>query len=420
MANSQLPRFSPLAKSKFIATSLLVGAFALFVVAKLLDTGAVGWGYVIAFAEAAMVGAVADWFAVTALFRKPLGLPIPHTAIIPRNKSRIASRLGDFICEHFLSTEQVMQKIVQMQLPRKMMRWLAKKQNAQLLASYSTLVAQHSLTALRDVRAQQFIQDTAINSIKKINFSQLGGQVLQLLTHDQRHQELLNQVLKKVSEIVATPEIQAVLAEKIAVELQRTVHIKKISDYLGDWSTAKMVDLMVKEIAEIADDPHHALRYRFHAYVQTMIYRLQNDPDFKQKTADIQQQMLENPAVQNYLQGLWADILNWLERDLQAPDSVLQAKLALGLRQVAQHIMTDPAMQQLLDEKIAQIAPPLIEKYRVRIARYIEERVNAWEEDELVYQLEHAIGKDLQYIRINGTLVGGAIGLLIHFIGRWF
>lgn len=419
MANWRLPALSPLAKSKWIATSLLVGAFILFVVAKLQDTGAVSWGYVIAFAEAAMVGAVADWFAVTALFRRPLGLPIPHTAIIPRNKPRIASRLGDFICEHFLSTPQVMQKIKQMQLPRQTMRWLAKKQNAKLMAGYTTLVAQHSLTALRDVRAQQFIQDTAIHNLKKINFAQLGGQVLQLLTHDQRHQELLNQVLKKISQIVETPETQALLTEKIAAELKRTVHIKKISEYLGGWTTTKIVDLIAKEITEIADDPNHELRYSFHAYVQSMIYRLQTDPSFKQKTADIQQQMLQNPEVQNYLHGLWADIIDWLEQDLQAQDSVLQEKLAVGLRQVAQHIMTDPAMQQLLDEKIAQIAPPLIEKYRVRIARYIEERVNAWEDRELVYQLEHAIGKDLQFIRVNGTLVGGAIGVLIHFIGRW-
>lgn len=410
---------SPLTKSKWLATSFLLAAFALFVGAKHFNDGAMYWGYLIAFAEAAMVGAMADWFAVTALFRHPLGLPIPKTAIIPKSKQHIASRLGDFICEHFLSTEQVMQKIKQMQLPRKGMRWLAKKQNAQLMASYSTLVAQHSLTALRDVRAQQFIQDTAVENLKKINFAQLGGQILQLLTHDQRHQELLNQVLQKISALVQTPEIQAVLAEKIAVELKRTVYIKKISDYLGDWSTTKIVSLVAKEIAEIANDPQHELRYSFHAYVQTMIYRLQADPSFKQKMADIQQQMLENPAVKGYLQRLWGDAIDWLEQDLATNNSLLQQKLAVGLRQVAQQVMKDTAMQQLLDEKLAQIAPRLIEKYRVRIARYIEDRVNKWEDHELVYQLENAIGKDLQYIRISGTLVGGVIGLVIHFIGHF-
>lgn len=412
--------FSPLAKSKALATAFLVAAFILFVVAKRYQDGAVYWGYLIAFAEAAMVGAMADWFAVTALFRRPLGLPFPHTAIIPRNKARIASNLGDFICEHFLSTEQVMQKITQTQLPRKVMRWLAKKQNAQLIAGYTALVAQHSLTALRDVRAQQFIQDTAVRNLKKINFAQIGGQVLQLLTTDQRHQELLNVVLQKISDLVQKPEVQAQLAEKVAIELKRTVYVKKLSEYLGGWSTAKIVNLIAKEIAAIAQNPDHELRYSFHAYVQTMIYRLQTDPKFKQNMADIQQQMLENPALKNYLQDLWTDILDWLENDLKADGSVLQEKLAGALRQVAQHIMKDPAMQQLLNEKLLQIAPRLIKKYRIRIADYIEERVNAWEDDELVYQLEHAIGKDLQYIRINGTVVGGAIGLVIHFIGRGF
>lgn len=367
-----------------------------------------------------MVGALADWFAVTALFRHPLGLPFPHTAIIPRSKARIADNLGDFICEHFLSTDQVMQKIDQMQLPRQVMRWLARRKNAELIASYTTIVAQHSLTALRDVRAQQFIQQTTLDQLKKINMAQFGGQVLQLLTQDQRHQELLNVVLQKISHLVQTPEVQAVIAEKIALELKRTVHIKKLSHYLGDWGTEKIVNMIAKEVAAIADDPHHELRYRFHAYVQTMITRLQRDPAFTAKMADIQQQILENPELKDYVQGLWGQLVDWLEQDLHANHSLLRKKMTQAVRQMAQHILKDAGMQHLLDEKLKQIAPRLIETYRVRIARYITDRVNAWEDNELVYQLEHAIGKDLQYIRINGTVVGGAVGLVIHFIGRYF
>ena len=411
---------SPLNKRKALATGLLIAFFGLFLFGKWLGSDAVYWGYLIAFSEAAMVGAMADWFAVTALFRRPLGLPIPHTAIIPSNKSQIASRLGAFICEHFLATDQVMKKIKQMQLPRKAIRWLAQKQNASLMAGYATLIAQHSLTALRDMRAQQFIQDTAIENLKKINIAQLAGQVLQLLTHDQRHQELLNQVLKKISHLVENPEVQAALAAKVSAELKNTVYIQKVSNYLGEWSTEKIVNIIAKEIAQIAQDPHHELRYSFHGYVQTMICRLQTDPVFMQKTADIQQQMLQNPALQRYLQGLWGDTIDWLEQDLHAQDSVLQKKIAVGLRQVGHHIMHDAAMQQLLDEKLEQLAPQLIEKYRGRIAKHIEDRVNEWEDKELVHQLENAIGKDLQSIRISGTLVGGMIGLLIHFIGQLF
>src|SRR5690554_1938158 len=144
-----LKGLSPLTKSKALATGFFVAALFVFVGSSYFNNGAPYWGYIIAFSEAAMVGALADWFAVTALFRHPLGLPLPHTAIIPRNKARIARNLADFICEHFLSTDQVMQKLDQMQLPRQVMRWLAKKQNAELMASYTTLAAQHSLTALR-------------------------------------------------------------------------------------------------------------------------------------------------------------------------------------------------------------------------------------------------------------------------------
>lgn len=409
---------TPLAKSKALATGFFVAALFIFLGASYFNNGEAVWGYVIAFSEAAMVGALADWFAVTALFRHPLGLPLPHTAIIPRNKARIARNLADFICEHFLSTNQVMQKLEQWQLPRQLMRWLAKRENAERMADYSALVAQHSLTALRDVRAQQFIQQTAVANLKAIDFSALLAQVLELLTADKRHQELLNHALHGVSELLQKEEIQLFITEKLSAEVKRTVYVKALSDYVGEWGTQRLVKLVAQEVQAVSEDPYHPLRDSFSAHVKTFVARLQKDPSFKLKVYGIQEQILNDPVLMRYLSTLWSEILDWIEQDLQSDDSLFKTRLAAGLRQVAHHILQDEAMEQLLNEKLLQIAPPLIEKYRVRIAHYIAERVNAWEEHELVYQLENAIGKDLQYIRINGTLVGGFVGLVIHFIGQ--
>lgn len=412
-------KLSPLVKSKALATSFFVAALLIFIGAKLFQTDAPVWGYVIAFSEAAMVGALADWFAVTALFRHPLGLPLPHTAIIPRNKARIARNLADFICEHFLSTDQVLQKLQQWQLPRQLMRWLARKENAERISDYTALVAQHSLTALRDSRAQEFIQQTAINNLKSINFSGLLAQVLELLTADQRHQELLNHALEGFSSILQKDEIQQFIAEKLAAEVKRTVHVKSISNYVGEWGTQRIVKLIANEVQAVSEDPHHALRYSFSAHLKTFVMRLQSDPSFALKVHSIQEQIINDPVLTRYLSSLWTEALDWIERDLDNEQSVFKQKLTAGLRQVAHHILHDKAMEQLLNEKLLQLAPPLITKYRVQIAHYIADRVNAWEEDELVYQLENAIGKDLQYIRINGTLVGGIVGVIIHALGQF-
>ncbi len=413
-----MKRLSPLAKSKALATSFFVAALFVFVGASYFDDGASYWGYIIAFSEAAMVGALADWFAVTALFRHPLGLPLPHTAIIPRNKARIARNLADFICEHFLSTQQVMQKLNQWQLPRQLMRWLVKRDNAELMAGYTALVAQHSLTALRDVRAQQFIQKTAIANLKAIDFSTLLAQILELLTADSRHQELLDHALHGVSDVLQKEDIQAFITEKLSAEIKKTLHVKTLSDYAGQWGTQRLVKLVAQEVQAISEDSHHPLRYSFSAQLKTFIARLEKDPQFKRKVQVIQDQLLTDPILMQYLSSLWTEILDWVEQDLQSDSSLFKARLSTGLRQVAHHILQDTEMEQLLNEKLLQIAPPLIEKYRVRIAHYIADRVNAWEEDELVDQLENAIGKDLQYIRINGTLVGGFVGLVIHFVAQ--
>lgn len=413
-------KISSFTKSKTLANSFLLLAILLFVFAKSYSVDSVAWGYLIAFSEAAMVGALADWFAITALFRYPLGIPFPHTAIIPKHKARIAENLGDFICEHFLSTPQVMQKIDQMQIPRSTMRWLIKKKNAQWLARYLVLFSHHAITALRDVRAQNFIQKTAIENLKKISIAQYLASILQLMMADQRHQELLNQILNKLSAWIQDPEAQSVIAEKLSSEANRTLHIKKISEYIGEWGTNKIVQIIAQEIESIAVDPHHPFRYRFHVSVQIFISRLQNDPAFKAKADEIQTQIIHNPALQHYLVGLWSELIDWLEQDLRHPDSILQKKLEKALQQTALHIVQDNALQQLLNERIQTVAPRLISTYRQRFARYIADRVNAWEEKELVQQLEQAIGKDLQYIRINGTLVGGAIGIVIHAVGRLF
>ena len=414
-----LDRFrSPYVRMKSVATALLFVAAGLYVFSKYMGDGTGGWGYLTAFAEAAMVGAVADWFAVTALFRHPLGLPIPHTAIIPRKKAQLGKSLADFICQHFLSTPQLMQKLRDFDVASRLAGWLSRPSNARLVGDYIGLAALHSVTALRDQRAERFIQATAIKSLKRIDVSALLGELIDALTADKRHQELLNHVLKWLNHLLQKESVQKRVAQAITNELNASLHLKSLSRLAGGWSTEKLVSAFSKELDAIANDNQHELRRNFDGYLRLLIAKLKRDPEFHQQADLLQQQFIHHPVMINYLSSLWGDLIDWLQEDLAQESSEIRARISASSTAFAAHLANDPQMQAVLNEKIDEFAPALIEKYRVQVADYIEARVIAWNEQELVSQLESSIGKDLQFIRINGTIVGGVVGLLIHAVSH--
>lgn len=421
-----MPGFAtPLARMKAIALGLLLAAAALYATATALLSAHPFWSYAQAFAEAAMVGAIADWFAVTALFRHPLGLPIPHTAIIPQNKARIGANLGDFICTHFLSTEQVLEKIRQFDAARRLAGWLARPASAEVVGQYAVRIAAHGLVALRDTRARQFIQRTAAARLSQVDFARLGGQLLDVLTADRRHQAMLDEILEQVDQLLQSEETQQRIAQMLAAEfkvLRFTVFGKEIPLHTlaGNWSTERLVRRLSDIVGEVSRDPEHPLRGRFDDYLARFIHNLKEDPQFRLKGEQLRQQLLEHPAMAGYLAGLWDDLLDWLERDLGQSDSSIRRRIAAATQRLGAALMKDAAMRQWLNEQLLAAAPPVVERYRGDIGRYIAQRVEAWNTGELVRQLETQIGRDLQYIRLNGTLVGGLVGLLIHALTRWF
>lgn len=409
---------SPYTRMKTVATMLFFIAAALFVFAKYAGDGTGGWGYLSAFAEAAMVGAVADWFAVTALFRHPLGLPIPHTAIIPRKKAQLGKNLAEFICIHFLSTPQLMQKLREFDVAKRFANWLSRPKNSTLVGEYVALAALHSVSALRDQRAERFIQATAIDNLKRIDIAALLGGVIDALTVDKRHQELLNHVLRWLNHLLQNESVQRRVALAISNELNSSLHLKSLSRIAGGWSTDKLVSAFSKELDSIVKDPNHELRRNFDGYLRLLIRKLKRDPDFHKQADRLQEKILHDPVLIAYLSGLWGDLIDWLQHDLAQSDSEIRRRISASSTAFATHLASDAQMQAVLNEKIEAFAPTFIEKYRLQIAEYIEARVIAWNEQELVAQLESSIGKDLQYIRINGTLVGGVVGLVIHAVSQ--
>jgi len=404
-----------LQQMKRMALGLLCGAAVLYAVASVLHAQHPAWGYVAAFAEAAMVGAIADWFAVVALFRHPLGLPIPHTAIIPSNKDRIGAKLAGFICDNFLSTAQVLGKLREFDTAGRIAGWLARPESGRKLGEWGVAATRYGLTAFDDERVRDFMGRAAAAGLAKIDLSRLTGQALDALTAGGRHQALLDDVLQQVAGLLEGEEVQAHITEAIAREI-KTLRYVGLDQVAAKLATRKIVAAVAHTIGELAAEPDHPMRRRFDHFVDDFVVRLKLDPEFQQRGEQIRAELIAHPALGDYLHGLWGELLAWLHDDLGRGDSTIGQRIASMAGALGARLQGDEAIRRWINEQIEAAAPLAIERYREDIRRYIEQRVGEWNAQEMTVELERHIGRDLQFIRINGTLVGGLVGLLIHTV----
>jgi uncharacterized membrane-anchored protein YjiN (DUF445 family) len=404
---------SPVSRMKWVAGLLLLLAALLYVIATALEPRHAAWGYLASFAEAAMVGAIADWFAVTALFRHPLGLPIPHTAIIPRSKARIGRNLSDFITTHFLATPLVLTKLEALDLGGRLANWLRHPANAEAVGRQLTGMARFGVDSLHDERVRGFIQRKLLNRVRKVDLAPVCGQVLEMLTRQGKHQAMLDEALIKLDALLQDEDTRALVAEAITAEV-RTLRYLGLGKAVGGWSANKFVDGVSAVIAEVASDPNHPLRERFDDHVAEYVERLKHDPAYRLEIERLVAQLLEHPATTEYIQTLWQELTEWLQADLDSPDSRIGQRIVKLTRGLGDSLAADTSMRNWINEQLMIAAPAMLERYRGQIGKYIAQRVESWESRELVEQMEQSVGKDLQYIRINGTLVGGLVGLVLH------
>jgi len=407
----------PAAGMKRLALALLAGAAALYAAATHWGGLHPALGYVAAFAEAAMVGAIADWFAVVALFRHPLGLPVPHTAIIPDNKARIGRNLANFIGDHFLATPQVLAKLRSLDPALRLARWLARPAQGEQLGALAATLLRYGLTAFDDERVRAFLARAAGAGIAQLDLSRLAGQVLEALTADGRHQALLDDLLGQTAKLLDDEQLQEQLTDAIAREVKALRYVG-LDQVAARMATRKIVAAVARTLAETAAAPEHPLRQRFDGFMARAAVRLQADPAFIARGEQIRAELLAHPALAGYLQGLWDQLRAWLDQDLAREDSTLRRRVAQLAGTLGQRLEADEAMRRWINEQLLEGAPRAIERWRERIRRYIEERVAQWDSAELTGEVERAIGRDLQFIRINGTLVGGLVGLAIHALTR--
>ena len=408
-----------LEQSKRLALSFFIGAAGLFVLSFFLPQN--WWtGLLKAFAEAAMVGALADWFAVVALFKRvPIPIVSRHTEIIPNNKIKIADNLALFVHEKFLDTDSIVRLIQKHDPAQKVTDWLVKPANTERLGTYLVKVATWMLDLTEEGAIQNFLRRAVHTMVGSVDLSKSAGTILESLTRGGRHQELLNEGIRQLAILLDNEETQSYIAQGIVDWLKdEYAFIERMlpSELIGRKGADIAVKLASGILSKVASDPHHPLRERFDVFTREFIERLKSDAAFSAKSEEIKDYLLNDETLNHYLKSLWGDLKEWLKQDLAAPDSMLRTRMeALG-GWLGKSLAEDPQLRQSLNDNLELAARAAAPEFAGYLTRHIADTVKNWDSGEMSEQIELNIGKDLQYIRINGTVVGGLIGVTLYLL----
>ncbi|MAN13013.1 MAG: DUF445 domain-containing protein [Sphingobium sp.] len=405
------PSPHPARRMRIVATGMLVAMALLFVIARATVHIHPAIGFVQAFAEAAMVGGLADWFAVTALFRHPLGLPIPHTAIIPRNKDRIGDTLAIFLRDNFLTPAVVARRMRHMDVAAAAGRFLASPSggDGRLREGASRLIAD-ILEALDQERLGGMAKGAIGQRLRAINIAPLAGQAIEAAMRDGRHGPVMDGIVHWADRTLEANEhlIRQMVHERAGKVLRWTGLDENLADAI--------LSGLRKLLAEMAQDPGHPLRLKAEEGMAKLAFDLQFDLEMQAKVAGIRDEILDNPAMQRWIDGLWEQARAGLLRAVRDPGRAMAGRLGEALRALGGTLQQEARLRLVINRFVRRAAVGATASYGDAIVRLVSDTVRGWDAGTVTSRLEHAVGRDLQYIRVNGTLVGGLVGLAIHAI----
>lgn len=391
------------------ATGLLVIMGAAFVVTSILEPR-YGWlGYIRATAEASLVGGVADWFAITALFRHPLNLPIPHTAIIPSRKDRIGRSLGNFVQNNFLSPEVLSAKLRAAQISRRAAEWLAEPENARKGAQHLASVLKSAGAVVRDEDVHALLDRSVVEPLRRMPIAPVLSKGLELLTVENRHQQLLDRLIQGLTRLVAENEI--LIRDRIREESPWWV-----PEMVDDRIHRKVLGGIDRTLVEVAADPGHPLRRQFDELLSEWMVQLQESPEVIARAEAIKQQILDPETSGRLAASLWGEAKAALSRQNPSGEGGALDAVARGLSALARSALEDESLLEKVDGWVIGAVLRVVEQHRHEVGQLIAQTVSAWDPEETSRRIELLVGRDLQFIRINGTLVGGLVGLLIYSV----
>jgi uncharacterized membrane-anchored protein YjiN (DUF445 family) len=400
-----------LRRHRLLAGGLLVIAAAAFVLLHLYGGPGFWPSLARAGAEAALVGGLADWFAVAALFRRPLGLPIPHTAVIPANRERIARGLAGFVERHFLDPALIAARLADSGVSGRVARWLSRRDNADRVAAGILGALPDALGVVGDRQARRFFRQALERQAATLDIAPFLGAGLARLRRSDRHHAFLDFVIASARRFL----------------LRNEARVYEIVSDRSNWWVPRTVDrrianAIVVGLADLLGDlsqPGHEVRLRFDAAVDDLIDKLKHDRHTRARVQALKAQVMRGEEMESYLNRLWDDVARQLRDGAADPDSALRGALVDTLTALGRGLERDEAMRRRLDGALAEAARGLVLPWRREIGRFIADVVRGWETKTVVERFELAVGRDLQYIRMNGTLVGALVGCGLFLVTRW-
>jgi len=402
-------RARALAAARRRATAVLAGVTVLFVAVTAAGVNGTLLGYVQAGAEASMVGGVADWFAVTALFRRPLGLPIPHTALIVERKDQFAATLGQFVQENFLNGDVLAERVRSARLVPRLAAWLADKANAARFAGRAADLVVTVAETLRDEDVQRVITAELTRAVDAVEVAPLAGRALRVIIAGGHHAELFNAVLSGADSYLAGHKAE--LRELFEAESPRWVPdavYRRVFD--------RLYTRLRQRLAAMAADPDDETRRQFEEWIASLPGRLETSPELRERGERLKRDVLGSPGLRDWSSSLWQKAKEVLRTQAADPESELRRRLADALVAAGRRLGSDYRLQEGLERMVASGARALADQFHDELADLVTGTIERWDAAETSSQLELLLGRDLQYIRINGTVVGAGVGLALHAI----
>ncbi|MEP9395870.1 DUF445 domain-containing protein [Mesorhizobium sp. KR2-14] len=403
-------KLAALRRTRAIATGALCLCVVVFATAKIFQPRYPWLGFVAAFAEAATIGGLADWYAVVALFKRPLGLPIPHTAIIPANQNRIAENLGRFIEVNFLAPGPVREKLNEVDFAALVADWLSDAQRAEALSRFVARLVPQTLAAIDRSGLRSFVADRMVEQLDRVKVAPLASELLSAFSEDRRHQKLLDQFTTIIGRFLSDEEALAAMREKIRKELPSLFNLFRADAYL----LKKIVASAGSLLEEVRNDPDHPMRHEFDRFVHKFIYDLRTSKAYARRAEAMKRDFLARPELRAIAGDVWESLRSLIEQDAAAPDSKIRAHLAGMFVEVGRNLARDEAIRADMNEGFVVALAAFVESQKSSVSGFIADQVKRWDLAQLTRLMEMNIGRDLQYIRFNGMLIGGMAGLALH------
>ncbi len=398
-----------LARLRMVAHAMLAACVVVLIVARAIATQYPAFGFLAAFAEAATIGGIADWYAIVALFRRPLGLPIPHTAIIPNSQDRIAEKLGQFIEDTFLAPEPVQARLRKVDFAAQVTKFFSDPDRCPQSATFCLRLLPDIFSGIESSGLKSLLLRSLRTQLYALDATPLVTGALSALIDTDRHQQMLDHLLGMIQHALKQPEMLAQIRDRIRSELPSLLKLYRVDSYLLN----KIVASVVAFAEEVRTNPNHPFRAEFDQFVRALIDRLQTDPDFASRINQLKRDIIRRGEIGNLVALTWSKIKSLMDNQ-PTQGAPLPQRLADLFHEIGKNLASNPAMRANINQTFAEGAGRIVGEHKAAVSIFIADQVKSWDMRHLVKSIEVNVGSDLQYIRFNGMLIGGLVGLALY------